>query len=136
VTPPSLCAAVPRLATSRVAQCAGLAVAAAVTAGCLALAPPPETPPGRFVERAITVAVEGTPGLAFEGSYGTPSQTTPARGTVPAEYRFKTSVAVVVSLAKSAADGELVVRLLVNEQEVQRRATTAPFGSVVLMQRF
>ena len=124
------------LAASAVARYTGLAIAVTVTAGCLGLAPPPETPPGRFVERAITIVIEGTPGLAFEGSYGTPGQTTPVKGTVPAEYSLKTSTAVVVSVSKSAADGELVVRVLVDAHEVQRRSTSAPFGPIVVMHRF
>ena len=119
-----------------VAQCAALAGAVAAAVGCLGLAPPPETPPGRFVERAITIVVDGTPGLAFEGSYGSPGQTTSARGTVPAQFTLRTSTAVVVSLAKSAPDGDLVVRILVNGAEVQTRSTSAPFGSVILMHRF
>jgi hypothetical protein len=115
---------------------AGLAITIVAATGCLGVAPPPETPPGRFVERAITIAVDGTPGLAFEGSYGTPGQTTAVKGTVPAEYRLKTSTAVVVSLTKSVSEGELVVRVLVNDREVQRRSTSAPFGPIIVMHRF
>lgn len=125
-----------RAATVPLAWGAGLAVAAVASAGCLGLAPPPETPPGRFVERTVTIVVDGTPGLAFEGSYGTPNQSASARGTVPAQYTLKTSVAVVASFAKSTEDGDLVVRILVNDREVQRRATSAPFGSIILTHRF
>jgi hypothetical protein len=88
------------------------------------------------VERTVTIVVDGTPGLTFEGSYGTPSNTVPVKGSVPAQYAVTTSVAVVVSLAKSGADGELSVRVLVGGHEVQRRATSAPYGSVILLHRF
>lgn len=123
-------------AIARAAGAATAAMIAAVGAGCLGLAPPPETPPGRFVERAITIVVEGTPGLAFEGSYGTPLQTIAARGIVPAQYAITTSTAVVASFTKSTADGELTVRILVNGRELQRRATSAPFGTVLVTHRF
>jgi hypothetical protein len=110
--------------------------AAAVSAGCLALAPPPEFRPGAVRERTVVLSVEGTPGLAFEGSYGTPSKSLPARGTVPAQFSVKTSIAVVASFTKAAIEGELFVRILVDGQELQRRSTSAPFGTVVISQRF
>ncbi|MGQ0548869.1 MAG: hypothetical protein ACT4PY_04275 [Armatimonadota bacterium] len=109
---------------------------AVVASGCLLLAPRPEYRPGVGVERTVTLHVEGTPGLAFEGSYGTPQSTTAARGTVPAQFQVKTAVAVAATFTKAAADGELIVRIVVNGQEVQRHSTTAPFGSVVILQRF
>jgi len=111
----------------------GTAVAAG---GCLFLAPRPEYRPGVGVERTVTLHVEGTPGLPFEGSYGTLQSTTAAQGTVPAQFQVKTAVAVAASFTKGAADGELIVRIVVDGQEFQRRATTAPFGSVVVLQRF
>ncbi len=104
--------------------------------GCLFLAPRPEYRPGVGVERTVTLHVEGTPGLAFEGSYGTPQSTTTTRGTVPAQYHVKTAVAVAANFTKSAADGELIVRIIVDGQELQRHSTTAPFGSVIVLQRF
>lgn len=82
------------------------------------------------------LSVEGTRGLAFEGSYGTPTRTLPARGVVPARFEVKTSVAVVATFTKNAAEGELVVRVLVDGQEVQRRSTTAPFGTVMVLRPF
>lgn len=111
-------------------------VAALASGGCLMVAPRPDLPPNRFVERAIVISIEGTPGLPFEGSYGTPSGTTSARGTVPAQYTVKTSVAVVAAFTKSTEDGELVVRLLVDGKEGQTRSTTGPFGTVIIEQRF
>ncbi|HET8679833.1 MAG TPA: hypothetical protein VFM39_06905 [bacterium] len=113
-----------------------IVVTAVSVAGCVFLAPRPEYRPGVGVERTVTLQVEGTPGLAFEGSYGTPQSTTATRGTVPAQYRVKTAVAVAANFTKSAADGELVVRIIVDGQELQQRSTTAPFGSVVVLQRF
>lgn len=112
-------------------------VATAVSVGgCLFLAPRPEYRPGVGVERTVTLHVEGTPGLAFEGSYGTPQSTAATRGIVPAQYQVKTAVAVAANFTKAAADGELVVRIIVDGQELQRRSTTAPFGSVIVLQRF
>lgn len=110
--------------------------AAVFAAGCLALAPPPEFRPGAFRERTVVLSVEGTAGLAFEGSYGTPSKSMSARGTVPAQYTVKTSIAVVASFTKGAAEGELVVRVLVDGREMQRRGTSAPFGTIIISQRF
>jgi hypothetical protein len=111
-------------------------LAAVLATGCLALAPPPEFRPGAFRERTVVLSVEGTPGLAFEGSYGTPSKSIPARGTVPAQYSVRTSIGVVGSFTKTAAEGVLVVRILVDGQELQRRGTSAAFGTVVISQRF
>lgn len=74
--------------------------------------------------------------MAFEGSYGTPARSTAVRGTVPAQYMVKTSVAVVASFAKATAEGELIIRVLVDGQEAQRRSTSAPFGTLIISQRF
>jgi hypothetical protein len=104
--------------------------------GCLFLAPRPEVRPGAFPERIVVISVEGTPGLSFEGSYGTPATTTPVRGVVPAQYTIKTQVAVAASFAKTTSEGELVVRVLVDGQEVARRSTTAPFGSIIVARSF
>jgi hypothetical protein len=111
-------------------------LAAALAGGCLFLAPRPEVRPGAFAERTVVISVEGTPGLAFEGSYGTPQATTPVRGTVPVQYSLKTRVGVAATLTKTASEGELVVRVLVDGQEVMRRSTTAPFGSVIVARTF
>jgi hypothetical protein len=113
-----------------------LAAAVAFAGGCLFLAPRPDVRPGAIRERTVVLSVEGTPGLAFEGSYGTPAQSATARGVVPAQYTLKTSVAVIGSFTKSVADGELTVRILVDGQELQRRSTTQPYGSVIVNQQF
>jgi hypothetical protein len=113
-----------------------LALLAGVSAGCLFLAPRPDVPPGAFRERTVILSIDGTPGLAFEGSYGTPAQSTSVRGTVPAQYSLKASVAVVGTFTKATAEGEMVIRVLVDDREVQRRSTTQPFGTIVISQRF
>jgi len=109
---------------------------AGIAGGCLFLAPQPELRPGAFRERTVILLVEGTPGLAFEGSYGTPSKSTTARGAVPAQFIVKTSVGVVGTFSKSDQEGELIVRILVDGQEAQRRSTSAPLGTVVVTQIF
>ncbi len=109
---------------------------AGIAGGCLFLAPQPEFRPGTFRERTVILLVEGTPGLAFEGSYGTPSKSTTARGVVPAQFIVKTSVGVVATFSKSGEEGELTVRILVDGQEAQRRSTSAPLGTVVVTQIF
>lgn len=111
-------------------------VATVVGAGCLLLAPRPDLRPGAVTERTVILFVEGTPGLAFEGSYGTPQSTATARGVTPAQFEVKTAVAVVATFTKAAADGELIVRIVVDGQEFARHSTTAPFGSVIVVQRF
>ncbi|MDR7417723.1 MAG: hypothetical protein QN178_02300 [Armatimonadota bacterium] len=115
---------------------AAAALAVALTsAGCLMLAPRPDMRPGVGRERTVVISLEGTPGLAFEGSYGTPARSTAARGVVPAQFSVTTTVAVVAMFTKTDQDGELVVRVLVDGQEVQRRGTTQPFGSVIVNQQ-
>lgn len=121
---------------AKIARALTVIVAAVSVGGCLALAPRPEFRPGAGVERTILLYVEGTPGLPFEGSYGTLQGTTSTRGTVPAQFQVKTAVAVAATFAKGAADGELIVRVVVDGRDMVRRSTTAPFGSVVVLQRF
>jgi hypothetical protein len=120
----------------RVVTAAGVLALTVLATGCLFLAPRPDARPGAFRERTVVISVEGTPGLAFEGSYGTPASTVSARGVVPAQFSVRTSVAVAASFTKAVPDGELTVRLLVDGQEVQRRTTAQPFGSIVISQRF
>lgn len=110
--------------------------ATVLASGCLFLAPRPEFRPGAYKEREVVLSIEGTPGLAFEGSYGTPSESVSVRGTVPTKYFVKTSIAVVATFTKTAAEGELVVSVLVEGQQSQRRTTSAPFGTIVVSQRF
>ncbi len=110
-----------------------LVVAATTATGCLGLAPVrPDVPPDRFRERTVVIVVDGTPGLPFEGSYGTPTVTQSARGNVPAQFPVRSAVAVVATFTKAAAEGELIVRLVVDGQEVARRQTSQPFGTVML----
>jgi hypothetical protein len=120
----------------RAARAAVTVAVALTSAGCLMLAPRPDIRPGVGRERTVVISLEGTPGLAFEGSYGTPAKSTSARGTVPTQYSVMTSVAVIAAFTKAGQEGELVVRLLVDGQEVQRRSTTQPFGSVIVNQQF
>ena len=109
---------------------------ALVSGGCLMVAPRPDLPPNRFIERAVTISLEGTPGLSFEGSYGTTTGSTSARGTVPAQYTVKTSIAVIAAFTKSTEDGELIIRVLVDGKETQSQSTTKPFGTLIVQQRF
>lgn len=113
-----------------------LLVIALASSGCLWVAPRPEVRPGAFAERTVVLVVEGTPGLAFEGSYGTPGQSTSARGTTPTQFVMKTRVAVAATFTKAAAEGELVVRVIVDDQEVMRRSTSAPFGTILITRSF
>jgi hypothetical protein len=109
-----------------------LAAAATISSGCLFLAPRPDLRPGAVRERTVILSVGGTPGLAFEGAYGTPQHSTSARGVVPAEFVVKTRVGVVATFTKITAEGELIVRVLEDGREVQRRSTSAPFGTVIV----
>lgn len=108
----------------------------ATSSGCLFLAPRPDVRPGAFAEHTVVILVEGTAGLAFEGSYGTPTAPTRVQGVVPAQYTLRTRVAVAATFAKTGSEGELVVRMLVDGQEVVRRSTTAPFGNIVIARSF
>lgn len=109
---------------------------ALLASGCLGSFAPPPTPPAMGRERTVTILVEGTAGLAFTGSYGTPLSNISARGTVPAQYTVKTAVAVAATFVKEIEDGELVVRLLSDGREIMRRTTRQPFGTVVLAYQF
>jgi len=113
-----------------------LAASLLLASGCLGSFAPPPSPPDMGRERTVTILVEGTAGLAFTGSYGTPLSTVSARGTVPAQFTVKTAVAVAATFVKEVEEGELVVRLLADGQEIMRRATTQPFGTVVLAYQF
>jgi hypothetical protein len=91
-----------------------------------------ETPPA---PAALVIEVSGTPGLGFEGSFGTAPATKNVEGRVPARYAVVTAVAVAVNLRKASEDGELTVRVLRGEHEVARQSTTAPYGSVLVVYR-
>ncbi|MBI3975588.1 MAG: hypothetical protein HY334_04275 [Armatimonadetes bacterium] len=112
------------------------ALALVLATGCLGSFAPPATRPGLGRERTVTILVEGTPGLAFTGSYGTPLSTVSTRGTVPARYTVKTAAAVAATFVKEQEEGELILRLLADGQEVMRRTTRAPFGTVVVAYQF
>lgn len=103
-----------------------------VASGCLGSFAPPPVRPGTVREQTVTIVVEGTPGLAFTGSYGTPSATSSAQGTVPARYTVKTAVGVAATFTKAGEQGDLVVRILVEDREVLRRATSAPYGTITV----
>ncbi|MDQ7828259.1 MAG: hypothetical protein QN122_01640 [Armatimonadota bacterium] len=113
----------------------GLAIAlvGVLATACLGGLAPPPLRRGMVRERTVTIRVEGTPGLPFEGSYGTPTATRPVQGRVPAAYTVTTAVAVTAAFTKANAEGELVVRLLLDGHEVARRATRHPYGTVTLL---
>jgi hypothetical protein len=81
---------------------------------------------------ALVVDITGTPGTAFEGSLGTTAATRSITGQVPAQYSVD-GIAVVVSLTKTGEAGNLTVRVLRSGQEVARRTTDAPYGSLLLV---
>jgi hypothetical protein len=81
-------------------------------------------------ERTVTILVEGTPGLPFAGTYGTPQASQTVRGAVPATYTVTSAVGVAVTFSKEVEQGDLVVRLLVDGREVLRRTTSRPYGTI------
>lgn len=111
-----------------------LLVAGSLCSGCLTAFVPEhqETPPA---PAALVIEVTGTPGLGFEGSFGTAPATKTVEGRVPASYAVETAVALAVNLRKASEDGELVVRILRGDREVARQSTTAPYGSLLLVYR-
>ena len=111
-----------------------LLVAGALCSGCMTAFVPEhqETPPA---PATLVIEVSGTPGLGFEGSYGTAPATKTVEGRVPASYSVETAVAVAVNLRKASEDGELTVRILREDREMARQTTTAPYGSVLLVYR-
>lgn len=113
------------LSTATLVILAGLGAA-----GCLGSFAPPPIRPGMIRQQTVTIAVEGTPGLPFAGSYGTAQSTQAVHGTVPATYTVTSAVGVAATFSKEVEQGELVVRLLVDGREVFRRRTTQPFGTI------
>jgi len=91
-----------------------------------------ETPPA---PADLVVEISGSPGVAFEGSLGTPQGNQSIQGQVPAQYTLTTAVAVVVALTKQGEEGELSVRVLRGGQEVAHQATSAPYGTLTLVYR-
>jgi len=118
----------------RLVRTAFFLVAGSLCSGCITAFVPEhqETPPA---PAALVIEVSGTPGLGFEGSFGTAPATKNVEGRVPARYMVETAVAVAVNLRKATEDGELTVRVLRGEREVARQSTTAPYGSVLLVYR-
>ena len=106
-----------------------------VATGCLGSFAPPPVRPGTVREQTVTILVEGTPRLPFTGSYGTPGTTSSAQGTVPARYTVRTAVAVAATFTKADEQGDLVVRILVEDREVLRRATNAPYGTITVFHK-
>ncbi len=111
-----------------------LLLIAPLVSGCMTAFVPEhqETPPA---PASLTIEVSGTPGMGFEGSFGTAPATQSVEGHVPARYTVDTAVAVAVNLHKASEDGELTVRILRGDREVARQTTTAPYGSVLVVYR-
>lgn len=103
-----------------------------VGTGCLGSFAPPPVPPGMVREQTVTILVEGTPGLPFTGSYGTPTATSSVQGMVPARYTVTTAVAVAATFTKAEEQGDLVVRIFVEDREVLRRAASGPYATVTV----
>jgi hypothetical protein len=101
--------------------------------GCTLAAFVPEHEEAPPAPVTLTVEIDGTPGLAFEGSVGTPASSRRIEGTVPAEYTITTAIGVAVSATKEGEDGELSVRVVRGGTEVSRRQTSAPYGTVLLV---
>lgn len=111
-----------------------LLLVAGLLSGCVAAFVPEhqQTPPSPV---SLTIEVSGTPGVTFEGSLGTAPTTKPVEGQVPAQFTVDTAVAVAVSVTKKQEDGDLTVRVLRGGEEVARRTTSAPYGTVLLVYR-
>ncbi len=103
-----------------------------VLAGCMTALVPEhqETPPA---PASLVIEVSGTPGMSFEGAIGTAPSSKRIEGQVPAQFAVTTAVAVAVSVTKKQEDGELTVRVLRGEQEMTRRTTSSPYGTVLLV---
>ncbi len=111
---------------------ASLLLASGVLTGCVAAFVPEhqETPPA---PATFVIEISGTPGALFEGAIGTAPATQRVEGQAPAQFTVETAVAVAVTVTKKQEDGELTVRLLRDGQELTRRTTSAPFGTVLLV---
>ena len=82
---------------------------------------------------ALVVEISGTPGVTFEGSIGTAPSSKSIEGQVPARFSVETAVAVAITATKKQEDGELTVRVLREGQELIRRTTSSPYGTVLLV---
>jgi len=102
--------------------------------GCtVALVPEHQEIPPEGID--LVIEISGSPGVTYQGSLGTGNVNKSIEGQIPAEFTVKTAVAAVVSVTKEQEDGELTVRVLRGGQEVARRTTTAPFGTVTVVYR-
>ena len=110
-----------------------LLLAAGLLSGCAATALVPEHQEIPPAPATIVVEITGTPGIPFEGSIGTAPSSKRIEGQVPAQFTVETAVAVAVSATKKEEDGELTVRLLRGGQEMSRRTTSSPYGTVLLV---
>ena len=131
---PPVVGGIPRFVQSLAIRLAPLSLllAAGLLSGCVAAFVPEhqETPPA---PATIVVEITGTPGTAFEGSIGTAPSTKRIEGQVPAQFTVQTAVAVAVTATKKEEDGDLTVRLLRGGQELSRRTTSSPYGTVLLV---
>lgn len=91
-----------------------------------------ETPPSPV---SLVIEISGTPGVSFEGALGTAPATRSIEGRVPAQFTVETAVAVAITVTKKQEDGELTVRVLRAGQEVARRTTASPYGTVLFVYR-
>ena len=131
---PPVVGGIPRFVQSLAIRLAPLSflLAAGLLSGCVAAFVPEhqETPPA---PATIVVEIAGTPGTPFEGSIGTAPSTQRIEGRVPTQFTVETAVAVAVTATKKEEDGELTVRLLRGGQEISRRTTSSPYGTVLLV---
>jgi hypothetical protein len=109
-----------------------LLLVAGLLSGCAAAFVPEhqQTPPA---PATFLIEITGTSGVTFEGSIGTAPSTQAIDGQVPAQFSVKTAVAVAVTVTKKQEDGELTVRVLREGQELTRRTTSSPYGTVLLV---
>ena len=120
-----------RTLSARLAAASTL-LAPLILTGCMTALVPEhqEAPPA---PASLVIEISGTPGMSFEGSIGTAPSTKRIEGQVPAQYTVETAVAVAVNVTKKQEDGELTVRVLRGGQEMTRRTTSSPYGTVLLV---
>ncbi len=108
-------------------------------------APPPAPPPApvptpQKTTEAVTVRVTGTPGIAFQGSYGKLQGIRSVNGMTPqdlapeqVEVGFLSFDGVTAVIQKQAGDNaELRVQILADGELREEQFTTAPYGVVSL----
>jgi hypothetical protein len=102
--------------------------------------PAPTPAPAKKDEgQTVTVRVTGTPGVAFQGNYGTPDSTRSVDGVTPQEYDvevetglFSTDAVTAVMQKQGQGNEELSVEMLVGDETVKEQSTTSPFGVVTV----